>query len=96
MTEFKEKPINLVKIVTEELAPSVMRKLDLEITDDNYEDVLALALNSLPAKYVATARGKQYAELIEVYRLQYETDVIAALTRAVIKVRDNPRSVDFD
>jgi hypothetical protein len=33
----------------------------------------------------------QYALLIEVYRIQYETDVTAALTKAAIKVMQKPR-----
>jgi len=91
MSDHHEKPINLVKQMAEELAPSVMDRLGLEKTTENTEDVLALALNSLPQKYVTTCEGLQYAKLVEVYRTQYETDVIAALTKASIKVVDKPR-----
>ena len=87
-----EKPMNLVKWVAEELAPSVMDKVGLEQTEQNWEDVLALALNSLPSKYVTTAQGKQYAKLVEIYRIQYETDVITALTKAALKVKIHPRN----
>ena len=74
--------------------PSVMRKMEVEETTSNCNDVLALALNYLPAKYVTTDEGKQYAKLIEVYRIQYESDVIAALTRACLKVKEKPRKTD--
>jgi competence protein ComFB len=68
-----------------------MNRLGVEDTGANREDVLALALNSLPTKYVTTEQGKQYAQLVDVYRLQYETDVTAALTKAAIKVMGKPR-----
>jgi competence protein ComFB len=83
--------MNLVRIVAGELLTSVMSRLGVEDTEENREDILALALNSLPTKYVTTEQGKQYAQLIEVYRLQYETDVTAALTKAAIKVMQKPR-----
>jgi len=91
MTFSQEIPANIVKPLVEEFAPSVMEKLGLENTEANHEDVLALALNTLPTKYVTTLKGKQYAEMIEVFRVQYETDIIAALTRATIKVKERPR-----
>ncbi|MDR2163693.1 MAG: late competence development ComFB family protein [Clostridiales Family XIII bacterium] len=86
-----ERPVNLVRIVAEELLPSVMKKLGVEGTEENREDILALALNSIPTKYVTTEQGKQYAQLIEVYKLQYETDITTALTKASIKVMRRPR-----
>jgi competence protein ComFB len=87
----KEKPANLVRIVAEELLPSVMRKVGVSDTEENREDILALTLNSIPTKYVTTDQGKQYAQLVEVYKLQYETDVTAALTKAALKVMRRPR-----
>jgi competence protein ComFB len=87
----KERPVNLVRIIAEESLPSVMGKLGVADTEANREDILALALNSIPTKYVTTEQGKQYAQLIEVYRLQHETDVTAALTRAALKVLRKPR-----
>lgn len=91
-SDHKESVYNLTKDLAEELLSSVMKKLDLEETKQNSDDVLALALNYLPAKYVTTDEGKQYAKLIEVYRIQYESDVITALTKACLKVKDKPRS----
>jgi competence protein ComFB len=86
-----ERLVNLVRVIAEELLPSVMDKLGVEDRKINRMDILALALNSLPTKYVTTKQGKQYAQLVEVYRLQYETDVVAALTKAAIKVMQQPR-----
>ncbi|MDR2356096.1 MAG: late competence development ComFB family protein, partial [Clostridiales Family XIII bacterium] len=58
-------------------------------------NVLALALNALPTKYVTTDEGKQYTQL-EVYKRQNELDVIAALTRACLRVKDSPRHEIID
>jgi competence protein ComFB len=87
----KERPVNLVKLIAEDLLPSVRRKMDIEDTQANREDVLALALNSLPTKYVTSGGGKLYAELINTYKIQYETDVIQSLTKACMKVKNRPR-----
>ena len=88
----KESVFNLTKALAEEMISSVMKKLDLEETKENREDVLALALNYLPSKYVTTDEGRQYAKLVEVYRIQYESDVLTALTKASMKVKKKPRS----
>jgi competence protein ComFB len=87
----REKPINLVKLIAEELLPSVMEKMDVPDTPENREDILALTLNSLPTKYVTTDEGKQYAQLVNVYRVQYELDVVASLTKSSLKVKARPR-----
>jgi len=68
-----------------------MLRLDVEDTPENREDILALALNKLPTKYVTTDGGKLYARMVENFRLQYETDVLASLTRAAITVKNKPR-----
>ncbi|MDR0874710.1 MAG: late competence development ComFB family protein [Clostridiales Family XIII bacterium] len=91
MREGREKPVNLVKLIAEDMLPSVMKKMDIEDTQANREDVLALALNQLPTKYVTGAGGKLYAELINTYKIQYETDVISSLTKASMKVKNRPR-----
>ena len=87
----KDRPFNLVKEIAEELLPSVLHKMDIEDTPDNREDILALALNKLPTKYVTSGGGKMYAQMIENYKVQYETDVLSSLTRAAMTVKTKPR-----
>jgi competence protein ComFB len=87
----REKPINVVKLIAEEMLPSVMEKMNVPDTQENREDILALTLNALPTKYVTTDEGKQYVQLVNVYRIQYELDVIASLTKSSLKVKDKPR-----
>ena len=88
----KERPFNLVKEIAVDLLPSVMNRLGVEDTPENREDILALALNKLPTKYVTTGGGKMYAQMIDNYKVQYETDVLSSLTRAAMTVKSKPRA----
>ena len=94
MPEGKERPINLVKQIAEDLLPSVLKNLAVEDTENNREDILALALNNLPTKYVTSSSGRLYSELIENFRVQYQTDILLSLTKAAIRVKDRPRDAD--
>jgi competence protein ComFB len=87
--------INLSEMLTKELLPSVMERMDVCTCPICTGNVLALALNTLPTKYVTTDEGKQYTQL-EVYKRQNELDVIAALTRACVRVKESPRHEIID
>jgi competence protein ComFB len=87
--------INLSEMLTKEMLPSVMERMDVCTCPVCTGNVLALALNTLPTKYVTTDAGKQYTQL-EVYKRQYELDVMAALTRACLRVKNSPRHEIID
>jgi competence protein ComFB len=53
-------------------------------------DVLALALNSLPPVYVVSEEGKIYASTAAL-RQQYRADITVALIQAISKVQAHPR-----
>jgi len=53
-------------------------------------DIVALALNQLPPRYVARERGELYTK-VNILEIQHRADVYAALTKAVLVVKDNPR-----
>lgn len=53
-------------------------------------DVAALALNSLTPKYVVTESGKLYAK-ISLLQQQFDVDVLSAITKAAIIVKQHPR-----
>jgi len=91
MENEKDRPFNLVKEIAEELLPSVINRMEVEDTPENREDILALALNKLPTKYVTSGGGKMYAQMVENYKVQYETDVLSSLTRAAMTVKNKPR-----
>lgn len=82
--------VNLAEIFVTEKLDMVMERLNVCTCPTCSNDVMAMALNSLPTQYVTTDTGKQYLQL-ETYKKQYETDVIAALTKACVRVKAAPR-----
>ena len=82
--------INLTEMLVREKAKEVMDRLGVCDCAICTQDVLALAMNSLPSKYVTTDSGRQHL-LLEIYKKQAETDIIAALTRAGVRVKVSPR-----
>ncbi|MBR3839726.1 MAG: late competence development ComFB family protein [Erysipelotrichales bacterium] len=55
-----------------------------------YIDILALACNHLPPRYVNTEEGELYKR-IEVYRRQQKMDVDVEIYKAIKVVRAHPR-----
>lgn len=53
-------------------------------------DILALALNRLPPRYIVSEKGRVYAQTAEL-RQQYCTDITVALIQAITTVQANPR-----
>jgi len=53
-------------------------------------DMMVWALNRLPARYVITDRGRLYTKLKE-QEVQFKTDVVKVLTRAIDFVSKNPQ-----
>jgi len=53
-------------------------------------DVMALALNRLPPKYVVTQKGGIYTRLKEL-ELQFKADVIREIVKAIEVVKRNPQ-----
>lgn len=52
-------------------------------------DITAKALNDLPPQYIVTQKGEIYSKINKL-RLQFEVDVISAITKAAIIVKRNP------
>lgn len=82
--------INVAEILANEKVAMVMERMNLCTCPICVNDVLALTLNYLPTKYVTTDSGKQYFQL-DMYKKQYETDILAALTKACVRVKASPR-----
>lgn len=53
-------------------------------------DIAAIALNTLPPKYVVTEKGMLYSK-VDSLGQQFDVDVIAAITRAAVIVKRSPR-----
>lgn len=53
-------------------------------------DIVAYALNQLPPKYVATAKGEAYSKVYTL-SVQHDADVMAAITQGAKLVEKHPR-----
>lgn len=53
-------------------------------------DIMAIALNNLPTKYVVTPRGEKFAKLISL-QSQFDVDIVAEVTKAIEIVKNNMR-----
>ncbi len=53
-------------------------------------DIIAIALNDLPSKYVVTQIGELYMKVGELAQ-QFEVDIETAIVKAVVQVSKNPK-----
>lgn len=53
-------------------------------------DIMALALNDLPARYIVTDKGELFTKVLELEQ-QFEVDVETAIIKAALLVGKNPR-----
>lgn len=53
-------------------------------------DMIAMALNKLPSKYVVTEKGRVYTKLAEL-ELQLRTDVVKEVAKAIEFVKSKPQ-----
>ena len=82
---------DIVKACLKELIHSKPELQSLE--EKIQEDVMAIALNKLPAKYVSTGVGEVFAKTQ--LRMQVETDVYRELANAIDKVRNSKKRTDL-
>lgn len=82
--------INIAEQLVMEKIHEVMERMNVCMCPICSNDIAALALNCLPQKYITTVAGKQFVQ-IEIYKKQYETDVLAAITKACVRVKAGAR-----
>lgn len=82
--------INVVEIIAFEKVYDVMARIEVCNCPRCVSDVLAIALNALPTKYVTSDAGKQYIQL-NACKKQFETDVVFALIKASLIVKSSPK-----
>ncbi len=68
----------------------VLTDINMCTCDKCLLDIAAIALNDLPPKYLVTEKGELYSK-INTLKQQFEVDVIAAITKAAVLVKRNPR-----
>lgn len=85
---------NQQMIVVNTMEAAVLAKLDSVLErfsccrcDRCKKDIIALALNKLPPKYMVVAQGQPEPDIDP----QTNAQVVTAMIQAVIKVRSNPR-----
>ncbi len=88
----EEKPllINVSEVLVHDKLREIMERMNVCMCATCANDIAALALNALPSKYITTVAGKQFAQL-SIYKKQYETDVISAITKACVRVKAGSR-----
>lgn len=83
-----------IKNYMEEIVFNQMKEVLTDINmctcDKCLLDIAAIALNDLPPKYLVTEKGELYSK-INTLKQQFEVDVIAAITKAAVLVKRNPR-----
>ncbi|SFG45836.1 competence protein ComFB [Desulfotomaculum arcticum] len=87
--------VNYPELAVKELIDEVLNSYSLKYSDTCKcercrNDIMALALNNLPAKYVVTDHGRIYTKAIY-DQIGGKAQVIAAITAAIQKVQKNPR-----
>ena len=81
---------NYMEICVLDLLEPVLTNLNACTCDNCLHDILAIALNSLPAKYVVTKKGEMYTKLNNLQH-QFDVDIVSAITKASVIVSRNPR-----
>lgn len=90
MSEDKAKITNYMEILVYEFIDNVVEEMDLCRCERCRMDIAALALNSLSPKYVVSYDGILYAKMNLLYQ-QFEVDIMTAVSKAAIVIKENPR-----
>ncbi|WP_324824512.1 late competence development ComFB family protein [Sinanaerobacter sp. ZZT-01] len=84
--------INIIEEFVKSEYASLMNKMEVCHCNKCKNDVIALALNNLPPKYVVTRKGYLLSKLLA-YEKQYKADVLTAVTNACMQVKSIPHHV---
>ena len=81
---------NYMEVCVQDSMKAVLKQINACQCEKCYADIMAISLNSLPAKYIVTEKGQLYSK-IETLRQQFDVDIISAVTKAVVIVSRSPR-----
>ena len=83
-----------IKNYMEDLVSNTIKKIvkptDCCLCERCHMDVMAMALNNLPSKYIVTDKGELFTK-ISILEQQFEVDVVSAVMKAAMTVAENPR-----
>lgn len=81
---------NYMEDVVEHILPNVIKKdQHLSVCEKCQADIKAITLNQLKPHYISTRKGEVYSKVSEM-KIQFEADVIQAITHAIKIVKGNP------
>lgn len=81
---------NCMEDIVEKYVDSVMEESEMCLCDKCRLDVMAIALNNLPASYVVTDEGNLYSK-VRMMEVQFDVTVLAELTKACQVVKNGRR-----
>ena len=81
---------NYMEDIVIKMEDDILKDINVCMCDKCKLDIAAIALNDLPPKYTVTEKGVLYSK-INALRQQFEVDIIAAITKAAVIVKRNPR-----
>ncbi len=81
---------NYMEVCVQEMLESVLDNINGCKCEKCKLDITAIALNTLPPKYVVTKKGELYAKL-NAFQQQIDVDLISAITKAAVIVSRYPR-----
>lgn len=87
----EKKYYNVMESVVETTYEQMKDSLGVCACQQCRNDVIALALNYLPPRYVSTASGELYSKASNSFNAQFSADVHKAIAQAAEQVRRNPR-----
>ena len=82
--------INIVEDLVKSAAPEYAEKMGCCTCYRCVNDIIAMTLNALPPKYVVTQKGMLFSK-ISSYENQHSADLMAALTKSCLFVKESPR-----
>jgi len=81
---------NYMEVIVFNTMDEILKDINMCKCEKCRLDVAAKALNDLPPQYIVTEKGEIYSK-INSLKAQFEVDVIAAITKAAILVKRNPK-----
>jgi len=82
---------NFMEYVVEDAVRKITEKEEGHtFSEKDLADIEALALNSLPPRYIVTEKGEVFSKVDEL-SIQFQADVTRAVMQALNRVKDNPR-----
>ncbi|MCI8649005.1 MAG: late competence development ComFB family protein [Anaerotruncus sp.] len=81
---------NAMELIVQQKLEDMLPKMDCCKCDICRMDVMAIALNRLPPKYVVSTQGEVYSRAAAM-SVQRSTDITAAIVEAIQLVKEKPR-----